>query len=384
MLLRWAGSDCLSQVRSSSTSFGRGDRGAIEYHAGEAFHAAIDRFGLKWGGLQDMATSPYPSAHPYLYIHHPNFGLYFSFPLRKVGLRGFEIQMAFGTLLWSAGIVVFTLVLRALTGSETLALAGAALVGLDPGNALEYGCNIHRAADFGSAALTLLAALHFVTRPGLVHRGLLAVSLGLAMGADYIMFIFLTLFALLLAMGRAAVSWTGQASEASGTTGGGAPGIPSFWHKPALAVVIPVVGVGALASTVFLGRQVQELAGAGREIWMRDIGFQILNRTHNERLYSGQWSQDTTDFYEKQSVLNPGFAPKNPVSVRFEVTGRTLSRQLSFYFIGNRPAWSWTFGAQGKLVFLALVFLVIGLLARQPPPTGDRSPVSPMPAGSCY
>ena len=110
---------------------------------------------------------------------------------------------------------------------------------------------------------------------------------------------------------------------------------------------------------------------------MRDIGFQILNRTHNERLYSGQWSQDTTDFYEKQSVLNPGFAPKNPVSVRFEVIGRTLSRHLSFYFIGNRPAWSWRFGAQGKLVFVALVFLVIGFVAPQPPPTGDRSPGIP-------
>jgi hypothetical protein len=357
-----------------------GYEGAIEYHAGEAyeaFHAAVnlDRFGFRWGGLQDMATSPAPAAHPYLYIHHPNFGLYLSFLLQKIGLTGFEAQMAFSTLLWSAGVVLFSLLIRSLTGSETIALAAGALVGLDPGNALEYGCNIHRAADFGSAAVVLFSTLKFLKKPGFVWGLILAGSFGLAMGADYIMFLFLTLFALLLGIGWAMGKW----SEISLATAAGLPAKavkkPIRWLSRLVIVTSPVIGIGLIAGGAFALRQGQVLAGAGQKIWVSDFVFQILNRTHNEQLYPGQWSQDTTDFYAKQSVLNPGFAPKNAIPVRFSVIGRSLSRNLCFYFFGNRPSWSGTLGAKGFSVFFFLIILVIGTIARRAKPNDLNTPI---------
>ncbi len=60
----------------------------------EAYHAAlnIERFGWQWAGLQDEATNPDPAAHPYLYTHHGNNGIYFSYLLYKLDSNRFPCR----------------------------------------------------------------------------------------------------------------------------------------------------------------------------------------------------------------------------------------------------------------------------------------------------
>src|SRR5262245_53787796 len=70
----------------------------------EAYHAAfnIERFGWQWGGVQDEATSAAPEAHPFLYTHHPNNGIYFSYLMLKLGARTLPLQNAL-SIIGSAG-----------------------------------------------------------------------------------------------------------------------------------------------------------------------------------------------------------------------------------------------------------------------------------------
>jgi hypothetical protein len=63
---------------------------------------------------------------------------------------------------------------------------------------------------------------------------------------------------------------------------------------------------------VFVLRQIQVVAGAGLDVWKHDFLYQILNRLHLEYLFEGDWSKATTDFYDRHSILNPGFAPYAP------------------------------------------------------------------------
>ena len=332
-------------------------QGSIITHAGEAFEAYhgalnIERFGLKWWGLQDMATNPAPDAHPYFYIHHPNFGMYYSIIGFKLGITSFKQQMAISSIFWSFGIVVFAVLVWQVSSSQILGVASAALVGLDPQNAFLYGCNIHRAADFASASLVVLASFLFIVRPDTKKALLLIFALLLAVGADYILFIYLTILTIVIAVVLPHAILFNKKRFAAHT----------LLSKEYLLKSFKVVAlISSFALSIFAARQVQVIGGAGLEIWKHDFLYQILNRTHKEELYKGKWQDDTSSFYSDNNILNPGFAPKNSVSERFVAIGNVLLKNLlgfplAKYFVEKAWVSLW-------LPFFCFIFLGLGLLS---------------------
>jgi hypothetical protein len=254
----------------------------------EAYHGAwnLERFGWRWAGLQDMATNSAAESHPFLYLHHANFGLYVSYAMRLVGIRSIEAQ----NLVSGAGsalgfIVAFQLTWR-ISRSYLLATVLFVLLALDLYYLSTWAFNLHRAFSYVSVLATMWA---FV---GLVENRLKSVGWALLLilgcvlliGADYVFFIFtfiaLALYAVLI--------------------------IRHEWRTTVANLGILVFCFGF----AFLFRQLQVIFGAGFELWASDFLFQILNRTHREDLFQGDWSQVTTTFYSQNSILNPGFAPR--------------------------------------------------------------------------
>jgi len=84
----------------------------------EAYHGAMNllAFGWQWAGLQDYATNPPAAAHPYLYIHHSNLGLYFSYGLARLGIVSIEAQNAVSWVASLVGLMLAYLFVKEATG----------------------------------------------------------------------------------------------------------------------------------------------------------------------------------------------------------------------------------------------------------------------------
>src|SRR4051794_7134345 len=78
----------------------------------------LDLFGWKWAGLQDTATTTDPKDHPALYIHHANFGMYFSYALRKLGYIDFGLQNAISIVGSILGLLLSYLVITRVSESR--------------------------------------------------------------------------------------------------------------------------------------------------------------------------------------------------------------------------------------------------------------------------
>ena len=335
-------------------------QGSLRTHAGEAFEAYhgalnIERFGLKWWGLQDMATSPASEAHPYLYIHHPNFGLYFSTILGKIGLTGFSQQMALSSLWWSLGIVLFAVLMTRLSLSPVLGVASAALIGFDPQNAFFYGCNIHRAADFASATCVVLATVALIRSPKVWTILFMVAALFFAVGADYIQFIYLAVMAGCMVV---VMPYLDQFMK-SGQKEIVSKQISFNQHILHIGKCLIIVGVGAMI--VFGARQMQVLGGAGVEIWKKDFLYQILNRTHKEQVYEGKWQEDTSSFYMENNVLNPGFAPKNSVGERVVAIGKVLFKNMAAFLFARLIIDSFWEMLPEVVLLLVGIFVLFGI-----------------------
>ena len=254
----------------------------------ESYHAAlnIERFGWQWAGVQDEATNPDPAAHPYLYTHHGNNGIYFSYLLFELGVRSLPMQNAVSILGSAGGLLLAYLCLRKLTGSVVFATLAMALLALDYELIRDWSVNIHR----GLTYLSIFAAIYVfdeAARRNFRHwgwsLGALIACLNL-LGTDYLYFIF---------TGSLIAAWTVLASE-------------STWRERIWRVAV----TGAVFVAAFALRQSQIAYAVGWETFSQDFVFQALNRLHLEFLYPGDWAKQSAEFYATHPLLNPGFTPK--------------------------------------------------------------------------
>jgi len=286
----------------------------------EAYHAALNifRFGFQWGGLQDMATNPDPLAHPFLYIHHGNLGLYVSHALGLLGITTLEGQNLSSLIASIFGLLICYIAIHRITGSRIIAALFLLFLALDLKFIDHWSFNIHRAFSY----LSVMGTIYSFWR--LWEKNFKSVSWFFAFFAfcltllfsDYMFYFFTFIFLTLILLIN---------------------GNKTSWKTTTQALFF----LGTVFAAIFVLRQIQVIWGAGLEIWKHDFLYQILNRIHMERLFPGDWPKETTDFYASNSILNPGFAP--PVSWRvrlsgfFEGTGHTFlfaALPIGIFFIG--------------------------------------------------
>ncbi|HLW59022.1 MAG TPA: hypothetical protein VKV57_03755 [bacterium] len=254
----------------------------------EAYHGAmnLERFGWRWAGLQDEATNPNPAAHPYLYIHHGNVGIYFSYFLSEIGIRSIEAQNALSVIPFLIGLYVAYLFWTHLSGSRLGGVLFLIFGCLDSSALFVWGFNIHRAFSYPAFFGCLFVHFKLVrARNKLIPSVALLIIALILLFVDYIFFFYT--FALVCLMQLTAYS-------------------ELIARRSRLRLFICVASAFIMA---FALRQAQVLAGVGLRTWATDFLFQALNRLHLERLFRGNWSQDTTQFYSSHHILNPGFAP---------------------------------------------------------------------------
>ncbi len=82
----------------------------------------LHRFGFRHaGGLQDFAASPQPPAHPTVYTHNPNLGMYFMYGLMQLGFVDIHAQAPWRALPFALGLAYMYAVIRGVSGSGILA-----------------------------------------------------------------------------------------------------------------------------------------------------------------------------------------------------------------------------------------------------------------------
>ncbi|OAI42019.1 hypothetical protein AYO40_01965 [Planctomycetaceae bacterium SCGC AG-212-D15] len=305
----------------------------------EAYHGGLnlERFGWRWAGLQDEATSDLPDCHPYLYIHHPNFGLYVSWFLRTVGIESFEAQNAMSVLGYLAGLLVGFWALKYATGSHAAGLVYLALCSLDYWSAANVAFNIHRAFGPLSIVATIGSYRKWLDTRHLGWLAAFAVACVALVGADYLFF-FVTGLALITAT------------------------ILGFSRVPLsrLDRLKGVAAVGCVTGGIFLIRQLQVATGLGWEMWKRDFVFQVLNRFHLQAFFRGDWDRETVDFYQGMHVLNPGFSHHLSWGYRWHSFTESLGRQFNAYVLGD-PATPWDAALKFGILLQGLVVTMIVL-----------------------
>jgi hypothetical protein len=255
----------------------------------EAYHGALNiiHYGWQWAGLQDMATSSDRAAHPFLYIHHVNFGLYFSYLLSLLGIKSIEGQNFVSISGSLFGLYFGYRCLRHITGVHVAGIFFLLFACLDSFSATTWSFNIHRAFSLFAVFGTLLSYInyaghHFLSKKWAV---LFFLSTFILIGTDY-MFYFSVLFLLVM--------------------------YPMFfWDRFSstniriFACSVPIAFFGAM----FVLRQAQVIIGMGFNVWATDFVYQFFNRLHIkvEDIFPN-WIKDTSSFYSNNYVLNPGFA----------------------------------------------------------------------------
>ena len=90
----------------------------------EAYIAALNlyRFGLAHAaGLEDFAASPRAAAHPMLYTHNPDLGMYLLYVLFLARLRDVHAQAVWIGVPFAAGLLYLYLFVRAVSRNGTMA-----------------------------------------------------------------------------------------------------------------------------------------------------------------------------------------------------------------------------------------------------------------------
>jgi hypothetical protein len=274
----------------------------------EAYHGAlnIERFGWQWGGLQDEATNPDPAAHPYLYTHHGNNGIYFSYLLRKLGILSLPLQNAVSIFGSAGGLLAAFLCIRSLTGSVLFATLTMALLALDYELIRDWSVNIHRGLTYLSIFVAVYV-FHEAARRNFLHWGwnlaALLACLNL-MGTDYLYFIF---------TGWLIVAWI-------------VLGLESSWRQR----IWCVAGTGMIFVAAFALRQAQVAYAVGWSTFSQEFVIQALNRLHLEFLYPGDWAKVWAEFYATHPLLNTGTtAPTSAVTLFWSFWINTCNAALA-------------------------------------------------------
>jgi hypothetical protein len=334
----------------------------------EAYHGAINllQFGWQWAGLEDQATSSGLASHPYLYIHHINGGLYFSYLLSLLGVKSIEAQNFISGFATVAGIVAGYWLIRKLTGSMWFGMIFLMLACTNFFMAEKLAFNIHRADSYLAVFLCLLTFHHIITGR-ITKKNILAFGLtvALAITTDYMFYLF-------LAMALPVYALLNAASTAC--------------YRPLVKQMALLFSIFGL---MFCLRQAQVAIAIGPDVWLHDFFYQLLNRLHLEQLYRGDWSKDTTDFYMQHHILNPGFAPYVGWAQRYWEFFVAVGSAFMWYVVSYRvntapgplpvdafaPATCFAIGVTMVLVVALLAFMsvIAGYARRAKIPPVDRS-----------
>lgn len=255
----------------------------------EAYHAAlnIQRFG--WflsAGIQDEATNPSLLAHPYLYTHHANNGIYFSYLMMSFGIDSLPLQNALSILGSAGGLAIALFALRSLTGSFVFAILSMGMLALDYELIRDWSVNIHR----GLTYLSIFTAFLVFNEASIKNYYNYKLNIGslltciLLIGTDYLYFTFAFWFI---------IAWACTLKY------------KLFINRIRVIALIIIVFI-----ITFLLRQAQVAYAMGWDTFSEEFIFQALNRLHLEFLYSGDWVKKTNDFYATHKILNTGFTHK--------------------------------------------------------------------------
>lgn len=259
-----------------------------------AFHSAFNvvrfgfPFGLEYGLLENHATSASIEAHPYLYIHHLNIGLFLSLIFRQIEIYTFTSQsLAVGVIFYSI-ILFFALYIYGKTNNYRISLLIILFLAYDYESVSRWAFNIHRGLGLGSAILFVLLALNIKNLKSIPVLIVGVVSAFVLMGADYIYLFTVVIWVISYLVLTAYIN-------------------PMPWVKTGEILRASIVFSWLIIA--FLIRQLQVIYGVGFSTWANDFIFQVLNRFGLERIYRGTYSVDVIKFYENQQIQNPGMAP---------------------------------------------------------------------------
>ena len=250
----------------------------------EAYHGALNimRFGFIWAGVQDQATNPILQAHPFLYTHHANIGVYFSYLMFQLGIESLPMQNATSILGSAGGLLMALICIRRLTGCIPFSLLAMSLLTLDSELIRDWSVNIHRGLTYLSI-FTAIWAFSEASKNKFRHLGWnigALLSCLLLLGTDYLYFTFTFFFISSWVLLEAHESWKSR-----------------FWH---------VFSVATIFLIVFILRQLQVVYAVGWEAFSQEFVFQALNRLHLEFLYPGDLNKDAAEFYAKHQFLTTG------------------------------------------------------------------------------
>lgn len=119
-------------------------------NCGETFDALlyVENFRITrftYALLQDMATAPWPEAHPFLYTHNPNIAGFVFLLLDSAGLTNLAAKQVVTVAIFALGLTYLWLAVRFHTRSSMIALATLLLFCVDIEHVVSYGLNPLRA-----------------------------------------------------------------------------------------------------------------------------------------------------------------------------------------------------------------------------------------------
>lgn len=212
-------------------------------------------FGFNYGMVENHATSPDPSAHPYHYTHNVNIGGLSFVLLEILGLRPFWAKQLVILLVFGAGLFYLYRSAAYHSRSSLLGLSALVLACSDYAFFLSFGMHALRAwswlAMFGLLFhVGRLAREPAVRRPTDVIAILVLSSVGLGVGYEFwLCCVFIALFTFVFC----------QTSRV-----------------PLRQVLLTSVMLAAALGAAFVARQVHILAVLGWEFWAKDFYYSVV------------------------------------------------------------------------------------------------------------
>jgi len=116
------------------------------------------------------------------------------------------------------------------------------------------------------------------------------------------------------------------------------------------------IKISLLFIFVFVLRQLQVISGVGWDIYFNDLIFQLLNRLSLENFYVGNFSIDSSNFYNNYQIQNPGLNP----SINFNEL--LISFFNSFGFVINKYILFNTFSNYIHQTIIGILFVFLSLI----------------------
>lgn len=245
-------------------------------------------YGLRFGLLQDMATSPLPQARPFLYTHNVNLGGLVFVALDALGVRTLSGKQLFTLLGFGLGLLYVFKAVTAHTRSPLIGFCTLVLFIVDYEHVLSFGLNALRAWSW----LALFGLLY--------HGGRIA-GASEARARDRIaLFVFAA-----VAFGIGYDFWI--CCLATIVTLALAPRTTEGWKRHLRSRLVWILL--AFAAPVIL-RQIQVAVFVGPEFWLQDVHYSLLVKLPLANRLSPLPSAATIDaFYQSWHILRPPAVP---------------------------------------------------------------------------